>query len=187
MANAPLHLNRRAVLRRGLILASALGLDGSRPPAATLAHGRRGNQAEGSDGSVSLLTTQLTPAGEARLFRDSILEPFPGVVEVIPAEPETFAGIVAREIDAGVSSIGVIGALHGDFAPLAADGFLRDLSDVANAPRDRGFLSQYLEIARFGGTALTYLPWMQATFVMVARRDALAYLPDGLTEETLSR
>jgi len=186
VANSPLHLSRRAVLRRGLVTASALGLGGSRAPAATVARGRPINETEHPYGPVTLLTTQLTPAVEARLFRESILEPYPGVVDVIPAEPETFAAVVAREIGGGVGSIGVIGALHGDFASLAADGFLSDLSDFANDRQDLGFLPEYLEIARFGGTALGYLPWMQATFVMVARRDALPYLPGGLTEETLS-
>lgn len=184
MGNAPVNVSRREVVRRGLLTAGAASL--GLPPGAATARSRPINETERSYGPVTLLSTQLTPDTEARLFRESILEPYPGSIEVIPATPESFVDIVGSEIAAGIGRVGVIGALHGDFASLAADGNLIDLSDFIGDMPDRGFLEQYLEIARFGRPAISYVPWMQATFVMAARREALSYLPAGLTEQTLS-
>jgi len=67
----------------------------------------------------------------------------------------------------------------------AQDGLLMDLSDLAEELADRGLIEDFLELGRFGGEELYYIPWMQATYIMAARREALEYLPEGVDEAAL--
>src|SRR6266540_3526222 len=45
---------------------------------------------------------------------------------------------------------------------------------------DRGFNEDYLELAKLGGDKPLYIPWMQASYIMVARKEALALASAGL-------
>src|SRR5918994_558272 len=67
--------------------------------------------------------------------------------------------------------INLIGGLHGDLAPLAADGLLEDLSDVMEGLADKGYSEDFLELARAGGDSTAYIPWMQATYVVAVHND----------------
>ena len=63
--------------------------------------------------------------------------------------------------------------------PLAAD--LQPLDDLAARLADRGFNPAMLAGGKFGGPHQLYIPWIQATYLMVANKKALPYLPDGAT------
>jgi multiple sugar transport system substrate-binding protein len=172
-----LRASRRGVLASGLG-AAALGALGWRNTTAAPA-GLQGA------GEVVFLSTQLTPVPEAEAMRNTILADFDGDVEFIPEDLGPFNDRIAAESQAGTGSVSLIGGQHGDFASLAADGILADLTDLASELADRGFPQQYLDLGKYGGTAQNYIPWMQATYVMAANRGALEHLPEGLDEAGL--
>lgn len=143
-------------------------------------------QSHAQDGEIIFLSSQLTPIEEAEKMRNTILADFDGNVEFIPEDPGPFADRVAAEAQSGEGSVGVIGGLHGDFAQFVEQDLLEDLTDLVEELSDRGFVSDYLQLAKYGTEGTYYIPWMQASYIMCAHRDALEHLPEGLTEETLS-
>ena len=182
------HVSRRDVMRVGAGTAGAAALAGLLPAAGSAAPRRsaRALAARRQDGGeVVFLSTQLTPVEEAEKMRNTILADFPGEVEFIGEEIGPFNDRVAAEAEAGEGTIGVLGGQHGDFAAFVEQGLLADLSDLATELQDRSFVAQYLELGRYGGEQLLYIPWMQATYIMAAHRDALQYLPDGVDEAAL--
>ncbi|MDP9472509.1 MAG: ABC transporter substrate-binding protein [Chloroflexota bacterium] len=172
--------SRRAVLRAGAGVAGAAALGGFRATAGTAAP----SSLQGG-GSIVFLSTQLTPVEEAEAMRNEILKDFQGEVEFIAEEIGPFNDRVTAEAQTGKGTIGVLGGQHGDFSALAKQGVLTDLSDLATELQDRGFIPQYLELGRLGSQQLNYIPWMQATYIMAARRDALEFLPEGVDEAAL--
>ncbi|HEY8446986.1 MAG TPA: ABC transporter substrate-binding protein [Thermomicrobiales bacterium] len=135
--------------------------------------------------TIVFLSTQLRPVEEAEKMRNTILADFEGSVDFIPEDTGPFNDRIAAEAEAGEGTIGVIGAQHGDFAALAARGYLADLTDLLQELSDRTFVEDYVQLGKFGGEEQLYIPWMQATYIMVAHREALQYLPEGLDEESL--
>lgn len=171
-------ISRRRVMQTGLAAggAAAIGGVGLRGAVRTHAQG---------DGEVVFLSTQLAQVPEAEAMRNTILADFEGEVEFITEDIGPFNDRIAAETQAGSGTVGLIGGQHGDFASFAAEGLLTDLSDLAIELQDRNFPEQYLELGRYGGETLNYIPWMQATYVMAANRDALQYLPEGVDEAAL--
>jgi multiple sugar transport system substrate-binding protein len=173
-------VTRRSVLRVGAGAAGAAALGVRFAPAGPARAAAR------QDGeSIVFLSNQLTPVAEAEAMRNTILADFEGEVEFIPEDAGPFVDRVRAEAEAGQGDVGVLGALHGDMALFAADGLLADLTDLGTELQDRGFIAEYLELARLGGQQLNYIPWMQATYIMAARREALDHLPQGLDEAGL--
>jgi len=131
-------------------------------------------------GTVTMISTQLGPEEEQAAMRDTILADFDGEVEFI-ANAE--AGVISQQIEAqGQAEEGeasLIGGLHGEFSTFAAAGYMTDLSDVVSELEDLGINEQFVELGKLGGDEQFYIPWMQATYIMVARNEALDYLPDG--------
>jgi multiple sugar transport system substrate-binding protein len=166
---------RRGMVQLGLGAAGAAALTGKLTPAAL-----------GQDGgSIVFLSTQLSPVAEAEAFRNVVLADFEGQVEFVPEDIGPFNDRLIAEGEAGQGEVSVVGAQHGDFASLVERDLLMDLSDLAAELADRGLVDDYLELGRFGGEAQLYIPWMQATYIMAANREALEYLPDGLDESSL--
>ncbi|MDQ3512316.1 MAG: ABC transporter substrate-binding protein [Chloroflexota bacterium] len=175
----------RSVTRRGVVKAGA-GIAGA-AALAPLAGGRASVRArQDGGGDIVFLSTQLTPIEEAEAFRGEVLSGFEGEVEFVPEEIGPFNDRVSAEAEAGTGEVSLIGGQHGDFGSLAEQGLLMDLTDLATELADLGIVEEYLDLGKFGGEQQFYIPWMQATYVMAARREALEYLPEGLTEETLS-
>ena len=183
-------VTRRGVIQTGAVAAGAAAVGGFGPVRGALgaSSGAAGRSHAGRNqdgGSVIFLSTQLKPIEEAEKMRTTILENFEGDVEFIPEDNGPFTDRILAEAEAEEGTVGVLGGLHGDFAAFAGEGILADLSDLATELSDRGFLTQYLELGRLGGTELNYIPWMQATYIMAARKEALEFLPESLDEETL--
>ncbi|MFA9444632.1 ABC transporter substrate-binding protein [Egicoccus sp. AB-alg6-2] len=143
-----------------------------------------GDTAEGADDGgdldLTLLSTQLRPVEEAEAVRNVVLADFPGNVEFIGEDDGPFVDRILAEAQAGSGSVDVIGALHGDFGTFAAEDVLMDLSDLLEElSADREFPESLIDLTRFGGDAVYYIPWVQATYAMVASNEAVEYLPDG--------
>lgn len=172
-------VSRRSVVQGGVGAAglAALGPLGSRSLTA------RARQ-DGA-GEIVFLSTQLTPIEEAEAFRSEVLSGFDGQVEFVPEDLGPFNDRITAEARGGQGEVSLIGGQHGDFGSLAEQGILMDLSDLTVDLADRGIVQAYLDLGKFGSEQQFYVPWMQATYVMAARREALDYLPEGLDEETL--
>jgi multiple sugar transport system substrate-binding protein len=168
-------LDRRALLERAALAGGALaagGLLASRAGAAPLQ----------APGNVTFVSSQLNPVPEQEAFRNILLQGFRGRVEAIfPANDAAFENRVRAEAQAGRGSIDLLGALHGSFVTLQDAVPLLDLSDVVrDFTRGKSAINpEYLRLGRLGTNRQLYIPWMQATYVMVANKRAIQYLPRG--------
>jgi multiple sugar transport system substrate-binding protein len=135
---------------------------------------------EAPSGPVTMLSSQFGPIEEQEKIRNEVLAGYEGEVEFVAfAESAQFQDRLRAETEAGSGDISVLGALHGDLIPLAADGILTDLSDVAAELADLGISQDYLDLGKLGTDQQLYIPWVQATYIMVARNEAIEHLPDG--------
>ncbi|WP_129158839.1 ABC transporter substrate-binding protein [Bosea sp. Tri-44] len=135
---------------------------------------------------VNFLSTQLRPVEEAQKVRQVLLKGVPGKVSYLVEEPPQFDVRMKAEGKAGKRTISVAGALHGELQPLVTSGDLDTLDDLVAKLADRGIPQGLLELGKLGTGKQVYIPWMQATYIMVARKESLASLPAGADVNTLS-
>ncbi|MCL4188541.1 MAG: ABC transporter substrate-binding protein [Rhodobacteraceae bacterium] len=131
-------------------------------------------------GQALFWSTQAQPIEETQAMREMVLKGFAGGVDYQAADGGPWLTRLQAEVAAGRGTIAVLGGLHGDFASVADA--LADLSDVDVA----GVNANMVALGRLGGAGQKYIPWMQATYLMAASREALAYLPEGADLEALS-
>src|SRR5215468_6460516 len=132
------------------------------------------------------LSTQLRPIEETQKMRNLILKDFPREVDYITEQPPQFPVRIETEQKSGTHTIDVVGALHGELKPLAPLEALAQLDDLATGLAGRGIPSGLLTLGKLGTAHQLYIPWMQASYVMVANRKSLAYLPAGTDINALS-
>jgi multiple sugar transport system substrate-binding protein len=123
-------------------------------------------------------STQLRPIEEATKVRDVLLKGIPGKVTYVVDEPPAFAVRMKAETQAGKRTISVVGALHGELQPHVPDD-LQPIDDVAAKLANLGIPDNLMELGKLGSGKQQYIPWMQATYIMVASKQALQYLPAG--------
>lgn len=131
------------------------------------------------------LSTQLRPIEEAQKVRDIVLKGAPKTTYVVD-EPSPFTVRIKAEVEANKHTIGVMGALHGELQPLAPLGALDAIDDVAAKVANRGIPAGLITLGKLGGDKQLYIPWMQATYVLVVKKDALPYLPAGADVNALT-
>ena len=131
------------------------------------------------------LSTQLRPIDEAQKVRDVILKGAPKTSYVVD-EPSPFTVRMKAEVEANKHTISLMGALHGELQPLVPMGALDPIDDVAASLKDRGIPAGLMELGKLGTGKQMYIPWMQATYVMVVNKKALQYLPAGADVNALS-
>lgn len=139
---------------------------------------------------VTFFSTQFSPVEEQEKFRDILAG---GGYDFTASEEGPLLDVVLAAQQTGSGEIDVVGALHGTFPPLAREDAMMNMIDIAeDLLEDRELTQAYLETGLLGtDDHLYYVPWMQATYIMAAHQDALAYLPEGadlnaLTWEELS-
>jgi multiple sugar transport system substrate-binding protein len=164
---------RRLLQGVGVASAAAFGLASCRPSPP------KPQQQEG-DGGLLFLSTQLRPVEEAEKMRKRILAGYDGTVSFVGADVDPFVDRLRSEATAGRGRVALIAGQHGDLASLAAEGLLLDLGDLAHELADRNFTPDFLKLASFGGGTPVYIPWMQATYLMAARKEAVDLLPAGM-------
>jgi multiple sugar transport system substrate-binding protein len=125
-------------------------------------------------------STQAAPIEETQAMREDVLAGFEGGVDYQASDPGPWLTRLQAELQAGEGTIAVLGALHGDFAALSES--LVDLSEVDAS----GVLPSLMELATLGTGEQKYIPWMQATYVMAANRQALEHLPEGFDINALT-
>jgi multiple sugar transport system substrate-binding protein len=118
-------------------------------------------------------STQAAPLEETQAMREEVLAGFEGGVDYQASDPGPWLTRIQAELQAGDGTIALLGALHGDFAAMPDS--LVDLSDVDAS----AVLPSLMELGTLGTDEQKYIPWMQATYVMAANRQALEHLPEG--------
>ena len=132
-----------------------------------------------------MLSTQLNTVTESEALRTQILNGFTAAkVEFRGETAGPFADrIVAESKTKG--TVGVIGGLHGDFGALDLNLF-EDLTPLATKLKDRGFPAEFMELGKLGTTRQIYIPWMQATYILGVNKQALQYLPSGVSVDNIT-
>ncbi|MCP3871464.1 MAG: ABC transporter substrate-binding protein [Gammaproteobacteria bacterium] len=133
---------------------------------------------------IVFYSTQARPLEEAQRMRDQVLSGFSGGVKFLPQATGTFFSRIDAEQQSGQVTLGVLGALHGQFPPIG-DG-LDSVDDVLDELADRKLDTTLVELGRLGSGQQVYVPWMQATYIMAAHKKALQYLPDGADINSLT-
>ncbi len=131
-----------------------------------------------SEGELIFLSTQFNNVDESTKFNEILGE---GGYAFTGSEEPDMLDLLMAEAEAGEGTVDLIGALHGTFPPLAREGVMMNMIDVADdLSADRDIAPAFLETGLLGtDDFLNYVPWMQATYIMAAHNDALEYLPEG--------
>ena len=136
---------------------------------------------------VVFFSTQLAQVAEAEAVRNTLLRGFPHRVDFIPATSDrAFEDRVMSEVRTRRGRVDLIGALHGSFISLQEQNALIGLNDVARQLRRARIGKNYLTLGKLGTRTQYYIPWMQATYIMVANRQVLPLLPRGANRNRLT-
>ncbi|MFQ6065896.1 MAG: extracellular solute-binding protein [bacterium] len=140
-----------------------------------------------AQGALNFASTQMVPVAEQKFAKGVLLKGFTdetGVaVEFIPMEyPELFARLSA-EVAAAKVTVSAVGELHSGLDLMNAKGLFDDLADVSFP--NRTFIKALEDYSVMAGRKV-YIPWMQATYVMVVNKKAFEHLPLGLTAEDVT-
>jgi multiple sugar transport system substrate-binding protein len=185
----------RATTRNGgivrtnrLIPAAAAGLVTALVVAVAVSIGGAGTAAASSRdaGNVVFLSNQLAQVTETDAVRNIMLKKFPGNVDyTVPpvGQGQVFFNRVQAEAQAGKGTISLLGALHGDY--LTIQQYLTDLTPLAKT-LSKNIPADLMKLGKLGTNKQLYVPWMQATYIMVANKKALPYLPKGADYRTLT-
>jgi multiple sugar transport system substrate-binding protein len=119
-------------------------------------------------------------------MRNLILKDFPQEVDYIAEQPQQFPVRIESERRRGVHTIDVVGALHAELQPLVPLDELVPLDDLVGKLTGRGIPDPLLALGKLGTAHQLYIPWMQSSYIMVANKEALPYLPDGADINALS-
>jgi multiple sugar transport system substrate-binding protein len=135
---------------------------------------------------IVFMSTQLRPIEAAQQMRTIILKDFQGSVDFVPEQPPEMVVRMQAEIDTDKHTVSLLAGVHGELQPLVPKGILLPLDDVAAALKGRGFAPDLMDLGQFGTGRQLFIPWMQATYIMVANKKALPYLPAGADIDTLT-
>ena len=137
-------------------------------------------------GHLIFLSTQLRPIEEAQKMRNLILKGYRREVDYFTEPPQRFPVRIKTEEQGGTPAVDVVGALDGELQPLTHLDALTPLDDFAGRLTGRAIPGSLMTLGRLGTAHQLYIPWMQASYIMVANKQALAYLPDGFDINALS-
>ena len=174
-------------MRRFAPLAAAVACLGAAFGAAISVDSTAEASPQANAGKVIFFSNQLAQVSEVNQVRNVLLKGFNGDVDfIVPpvGQPQVFFNRVEAEARAGRGSISLLGALHGDY--LVIQRYLRDLTPVANQLQRAGIPKKLMTLGKLGTKRQLYIPWMQATYIMVANRRALQYLPRGADVNALT-
>ena len=135
-------------------------------------------------GDVSFFSTQFNTVDESAKFRTILKEG--GNYDFTGSEEGALISLVLAGAQAGQGQVDLVGALHGTY-PSIKDAMMNMTDVVDDLSADREFSQAYLETGLLGTEDyLYYVPWMQATYIMAAHKDALEYLPAGADVNALT-
>ena len=123
------------------------------------------------------LSTQLTPLNEADKMRQVILKGFQGEVDFQPYDDGEVFNRLAVDSTRDAKRPCLIGGLHGHFVSLQRIGILDTVDDVWLRLAEREFIASFIKLGKIAQDRHYFFLWMKATYLMVANRSALKYLP----------
>ncbi|MBF0627232.1 MAG: carbohydrate ABC transporter substrate-binding protein [Magnetococcales bacterium] len=139
--------------------------------------------------TVHMLSTQLAPIEEARRFTEHILSRFTGPRVIF--QPAQLSVFLSRLADRPPHATGEIDLAAGlvveELQPLADQHRLLPLTDLEPRLRQQGIPDETLDATRPNPQHPRYIvPWLHATYIMAARKEALAHLPPGADPQNLT-
>jgi multiple sugar transport system substrate-binding protein len=138
-------------------------------------------------GNVVFLSNQLAQVSEIDAVHKYLVNGFPGSVDyVVPpvGQGQVWFDRITAEAKAGKGTVSLLGGLHGDYLTVQQN--LMNLNDVAKQLTKAGIPPDLMKLGRLGTNKQLYIPWMQATYIMVANKQALKYLPKGANIQALT-
>ena len=138
-------------------------------------------------GKVTAFFGQYGAIAEQEGIRRYLFRGFRGDVEPIftpITSPTGFVDRVRAEARAGKGNIDLLISVHGDFVTFQNENLIRPINDMAR--RVKNLPPSLVQIGKLGTRNQFYLPQAQATYVMVANRSVLRYLPRGANIDALT-
>lgn len=146
-----------------------------------------------ADAPLLMLSTQLVPIEEARRFKEQVLPRFES--HPVTFQPADLTAFLSRLTEKSPGTPGDVDLAAGlvveELLDLAARERLMPVPELEPLLRERKIPEEILHETRPDpDKPRTVVPWLQATYLMVARKQALEYLPPGadpmdLTHEDL--
>ena len=166
-------IDRRTLLGRAAVAGGLLAAGG-------LLTASRASGAPAAAGDVTAFFGQFGAISEQEGIRKYVLKGFDGNVDAVFAPisaPNLFVDRVRAEAKAGKGSIDVLVGLHGDMVTFENEGLIRGVDDVAR--QIKSLPPALVKLGKLGTKTQYYVPHSQATYVMVANKDVLKYMPKG--------
>ena len=167
-------IDRRTMLGRAAIAGGAIAAGG------LLTAGRASAGSAAVAGEVTAWFGQFGAIAEQEGIRKYVFKGFNGDVDAGFAPitaPTQFVDRVRAEAKAGRGNIDVLVGLHGDFVTFQNEGLIRGVGDVA--AQIKTLPPALVKHGKLGTKTQYYVPHSQATYVMVANKDVLKYMPKG--------
>jgi multiple sugar transport system substrate-binding protein len=171
-------MSRRTLLQYSLGTAALASL-----ASACSASTSGGSSGGGGSGTITFMATQFNPVEERQKY-EAVLKQYAPGVSFNPVEQAVFATTIKSQVAAGKVQVQMVGGLHGDLAPFADQ--LEDLSGLAGELQDRGYAKDLLDLAKLNGQTTSYIPWIQASYVVAVNKKALQWLPSGADVNNLT-
>ena len=174
-------VDRRELLIRAGGLGAALALGG-------LAGASRATAGSAQNfGKVTAYFGQFGAISEQEGIRRFLFRGFRGDVDsvFVPiTNPTLFVDRVRAEAKAGKGNIDLLIGLHGDMVTFQNENLIRGINDVARQVKN--LPPALVNLGKLNTKTNWYLPQAQATYVMVANRSVLKYMPKGANIDALT-
>lgn len=139
-------------------------------------------------GRVVFLSSQAQPAAEEQVMEHEVLRDFNGQVD-FDSQPLGSADVdrIRAEHARGTSTVDVIALTHSDMLTLRDDDALEDLTPLVDQLlASRRIPDDLVDAGKYGTDKQYYIPWMQATYLMVVNKKAMQYRPAGVDVHNLT-
>ena len=167
-------LDRRDLLVRAGGVGAALALGGLAGASRAIAGPSQ------NVGKVTAFFGQYGAIAEQEGIRKYVFKGFRGDVDPIfvpITAPTEFIDRVRAEAKAGKGNLDLLISVHGDMVTMQNENLIRPINDVARQVKN--LPPNLVKIGKLGTQNQFYLPQSQATYVMVANKDVLKYMPKG--------
>lgn len=122
---------------------------------------------------IIFLSTQLNPVEEANSMKNIILKDFSTKVNYKPYNDKEIYNYLSKE----KIKPDLIGGSYGDFVSLKNKNLISPIDTLKKNLGAVHFISSFETMSKLDSKNTYFIPWMQATYVMVANKKALKYLP----------
>ncbi|MCC6803833.1 MAG: extracellular solute-binding protein [Anaerolineae bacterium] len=140
------------------------------------------------DTTITFASTQFNVVEESEKARAILANFEGGTVDFTGYEAGPLLDLLRAEAQSGSGTVDVVGDLHGSFPTYANEDLMFDLTDLlASIEETTDVNDSFVELGKMGTTDYQYyIPWMQATYIMAANKQALEYVPEGADINALS-